>query len=507
MRRDPPPSWPALPVPGSRALTGGQWVPGETTRVVIEASRRRALLAEARRIADELGRLTGLPVAVLDEAEGPPRPGDIVLGTRGGASAAREGFVITTGRTVEVIGGSATAVFRATRQLLQVLRATGGVPRGRVASAPQVAERALNLDIARKRYTAGWIGDRIREMADVGLTALQLHFSENEGVGVLSEDLPSVASPGALRPGEVERLLALAGDLHVEVIPSLDMPGHLGHVLRSFPDLRLRDARGAPVRGALNLADSRAWDLAERLMDAYLPLFPGASRWALGCDEFVDFDDVARYPALWRAAEERWGLGATPFDLLTAFANAMGERLRARGILPRVWNDGMFRSRRVRPDARTETMWWSNWSERMVPLAQAREDMGAVVNADDQHLYYVLGENAGYAHPTAERLWADGWHPGLFTPARGGPQEMPRPYPARLRGAMLSVWGDRPDAEDEQEVAERLGPLMRAFAERSWNGGSQVDVEEFLAISARLAEPPAGCGEGGAAAWEGPAPA
>lgn len=74
----------------------------------------------------------------------------------------------------------------------------------------------------------------------------------------------------------------------------------------------------------------------------------------------------------------------------------------------------MLRAHVVPLDPDVILTWWTNWHVQMRPLASALEADYRVVNFNDSLLYYVLGENAGYRYPTAERLAAAGWHPGLF---------------------------------------------------------------------------------------------
>nr|WP_091739215.1 hypothetical protein [Microbacterium azadirachtae] len=140
--------------------------------------------------------------------------------------------------------------------------------------------------------------------------------------------------------------------------------------------------------------------------------------------------------------------------------------------------------------------WWTNWNAGMRPVADALAAGHRVVNVNDALFYYVLGENAGYRHPTAARIWAADWHPGLF-PARWGSggqgtvrQELVRPYPALLLGVSFAVWSDRPEAQTPAEVAEGIRAPLRAMAERAWNAGSALSLEEFASIDAAIGEAP-----------------
>ena len=165
----------------------------------------------------------------------------------------------------------------------------------------------------------------------------------------------------------------------------------------------------------------------------------------------------------------------------------MAAHLRDRGFTTRVWNDGMLRSTRVRLDPRVELTWWTNWHAQMRPLQEAVEAGHGIVNVNDGMLYHVLGENAGYRYPTAQRLWDADWHAGLFPALPGGVrQEITRPYPALLRGSSFAIWSDVPDAQTPAEVAAGVRAPLRAMAERAWNGGSQLSLAEFSALDAAL---------------------
>lgn len=499
--------WLSIPQPDSFAPTGGWWHPAGVAVVADDP----LFDAEADRVRAELAGLRRMPtVRVTERARGPARPSTLVLrlhrpvsdGPRADALAA-EAYRIDVGDDVVVTAATAAGAFRATRQLLHNLRAHGAVPRGRVAGAPRVAERGLHLDAARKHYGADWMAALLHAAADVGINAFQWHFSDDEGFRIASDAFPEIVSDDHLTREEARRIVETARDLHVAVVPALDMPGHLRYVLDAHPGLRLPRAEGLDAvvsgEGALDITDRDAVGFAHRLIDDLAPLFPHSDRWNLGGDEFVDFALIDRYPALVDSARERFGADATGFDLLTAFVNDTAAHLRGLGFGARAWNDGMLRGAVVRLDPAVELTWWTNWNALMRPLADAVAAGHALVNVNDELLYYVLGEKAGYRYPTAARIWAADWHPGLFPTLRSGErQELAAPYPDLLRGCCFAVWADDPDAQTRDEVAAGIRAPLRAMAERAWNGGSALSLAEFVEIDERI---------GGVAPWPATAPA
>lgn len=477
--------WASLPQPTAFEPAGGTWEP-ERVRVIAAS---RGLRREAERLESEL-RERGI-AAAADVSDPVIR---LRLSPLAHRDPADESFTIDVADDVVVTAASAAGVFRATRQLLHNLRAQAAVPRGIVRSAPAVAERGLHLDAGRKHYPAAWILAQLHAAADVGVNVFQWHFSENEGFRLESTAFPEIVSSGHITRAEAAEIVATARDLHIDLVPSLDMPGHLRHALRAHPDLRLPDAPGLATDHALDITREDPVRFALALIDDMLPVFPHSTRWNLGGDEFVDFDRIAEFPALATAAAERYGAAGTGFDLLTAFVNRVAAHLRERGLEARAWNDGLLRSTAERLDQDVVLTWWTNWNAGMRPVADALAAGHRLVNVDDAVFYYVLGENAGYRYPTAERIWAADWHPGLF-PALWGPegqatvvQELERPYPAALLGVSFAVWSDRPEAQTPAEVAEGIRGPLRAMAEQAWNAGSALELADFAALDAAIGE-------------------
>ncbi|MDO4665519.1 MAG: family 20 glycosylhydrolase [Actinomycetaceae bacterium] len=444
----------------------------------------------------------------------------------------RESFEICVDEdALEIRAASAEGIFRGCCQILQNLQAKGSVPRGIAQFVPAVRERGWHLDAARKYFSAAWIKQEIIAGARLGLNYFQWHFSENEGFRI--ESPTGYHSRQHLTRAEVRDILRVAADYYVTVVPSLDMPGHMGSVLENFPQYRLAHsgARGKVAAkleaGALNICDETARNFAFGLVADFMEMFPPGP-WHLGGDEFVDFTQMDRYPELAEYARSRFGEGASPFDALTDFVNQIASHLLEHGYEPRVWNDGMLRGS-LPLSPRVAIAWWTNWHPQMAPLQRALDGGYQVVNFHDSLLYYVLGEKAGYRYPTAEKLWEADWHPGLFpkganitptfepTPIAGrapatdyanitGRADITghsvfatppvledssgsavltqnevatvRAYPPQLRGAYFSIWCDE-DAQSSSEISRGIRRFRAAFAERAYRGGSNLSITEF----------------------------
>jgi len=462
--------WVSLPQPSTITLREGRWRP-RTVRVLADAP---AFEAEASRLARELAD-AGFEIG-----------DDSTIRIRRDARESRESFGIEVGDDIEITADTAVGAFRATRQLLHNLRAQGFVPHAVVQSAPAVGERGLHLDAARKHFPAAWINRLLHTLADIGINTLQWHVSENEGYRIGSDAFPEIVSAEHITRDEARAIADLAADLHIDLIPSLDMPGHLQHVLDRHPEHRM--PIGGPLsERALDITRPEAVEFALALIDDLAPLFPHSTSWHLGGDEFVDFARIDEYPTLLAAARERFGPAASGFDLLTGFVDDVAAHLRRLGFTPRAWNDGMLRGAATTLDADIALTWWTNWHDAMRPVREGLEAGHDLVNFNDGLFYYVLGEKAGYTYPTAHRIWDADWHPGLFPALPDGTrQDIPAPYPPQLRGVSFSIWCDDPDAQTAEQVLDGIRHPLRAMAERAWNGTSALTLAEVTDIDDRI---------------------
>ncbi|MGK5632175.1 beta-N-acetylhexosaminidase, partial [Streptomyces sp. URMC 123] len=421
---------------------------------------------------------------------GPARPGDIELRHRPGDGGGPESYRLTTrDATVTITGPDDAGVFYGTRTLLQTLRTGGGlVPEGTMADRPDRPQRGLMVDIARKHFTAQWLEDRLRELADLKLNQLALHFSDDQGFRIASESHPEVVSPQHLTQDEVRRLLALAERLHITVIPEIDSPGHLGAVLRAHPDLQLRDAAGTATSGAVDIANPAAARIVDDLLREYARLFPGPYV-HVGADEYqalVRRDPQASYPRLAERARQLYGSRARVQDLATGWLNDRAAVVKAAGKKPKAWNDGFFTGGVVAPDRDIEVEYWTGKELGAREPQEYLREGRKVVNLNDEYLYYVLGEPNQFRYPTGERVYRE-WSPAVLRGTRPVPADLAGPD--RVLGGRLAIWCDRAQAQTQEEVARGIRLPLRALAQRLWDPRPPTrDWRSFTELADRVAK-------------------
>ncbi|MFE7313940.1 glycoside hydrolase family 20 protein [Streptomyces sp. NPDC057555] len=478
-----------------RPADGNGWRPTKGARIVVPAGEKSTVADEAQLMAKDLGGLT----VVWGKQD--VRPGDIEVKLSGGGGGSRpdnappgstadEAYTLTAhDARLTLTAPTDTGVFNGTRTVKQAVRSAGGLPEGTIEDRPDRPERGMLLDNARKSFSAGWIEDRIRELADLKLNQLQLHFSDDQGFRIQSDSHPEVVSADHLTKDQVRHLIKVGQSLHVTLIPEIDSPGHLGAVLDHHPELRLRNASGTVLRGAIDISKPAAGELIDSLLKEFGQLFPGR-HWHLGGDEYqalMSSHPEASYPQLAKAAQDKYGSGATVKDLATGWLNDRQKTVEAAGKdRIEAWNDGFFAGGKVAADKNRRVAYWTGKEIGARDPAEFLREGRTVLNLNDEFLYYVLGEPNQFTYPTGERIYKS-WTPRVLrhTSPVAVPESMTGPD--RIPGARFGIWNDRAQAQTPQQIAAGIRMPLAALAQKTWDPRTPAQSwTDFKALVNRL---------------------
>ncbi|MEU0398131.1 glycoside hydrolase family 20 protein [Streptomyces sp. NPDC006208] len=416
-------------------------------------------------LADE-GRLLAKELKLTYRGAAAARAGDVELALAGGGEGGPESYTLTTRDGRVKITGPEAGVFYGTRTLKQAVRSGGAMPEGVVRDRPDRPQRGFMVDIARKPYTADWLEDRVREMADLKLNQLGLHFSDDQAFRIQSDTHPEIVSQPHLTKAEVRRIIALAEQLHITVVPEIDSPGHLGAVMRAHPELQLRNVQGVPRQGAIDISKPESARIVDDLLREYSALFPGA--WFhVGADEYQALtvpDPQASYPQLAQAARQKYGPQARVQDLATGWLNDRAAVVRGEKKKPKAWNDGFFRGGVVSADKGIEVEYWTGKEIGARPPEEYLAEGRPVVNVNDEYLYYVLGQPNNFTYPTGRRIYEQ-WTPLVIR----GTQAVPARYSDQILGGRFAVWSDLAAAQTQEQVAQGIRMPLRATAQKVWD--------------------------------------
>ncbi|MGW6025954.1 beta-N-acetylhexosaminidase [Streptomyces sp. NPDC055099] len=460
------------------AARGPGWKPESGGRVVIGDED----------LADE-GKLLAGELKLSYAGDAKPRKGDVELALTPDDADASDGrdesyTLSVKGQRVKISAPEEAGVFYGTRTLKQEVRGGGTAPEGVVRDEPAKPQRGFMLDIARKHFDAQWIEDRIRELGDLKYNQLGLHFSDDQAFRIESESHPEIVSGDHLSKAQVRRILKLAASRHITVVPEIDSPGHLGTVIKAHPSLQLRDTRGVPARGAIDISKPLAAEIVDDLLEEYADLFPGRY-WHLGADEYQALtvsNPEASYPQLAAAARDKYGPDARVQDLATGWLNDRAETMRPyeRGL--RAWNDGFFRGGVEQADDDIDVAYWTGKEIGSREPAEYLKEGRKVINYNDEYLYYVLGQPNTFRYPTGQRIYEQ-WTPLVIR----GTKPVDAKYDDQILGGSLAVWCDLAGSQTQEQVAQGIRMPLKATVQKLWDAREpKLSWAEFVKLADRV---------------------
>lgn len=193
-------------------------------------------------------------------------------------------------------------------------------------------------------------------------------------------------------------------------------------------------------------------------------------------------DPAASYPQLQRAAQQKYGAQAGIKDLATGWLNDRAAVVRPHGKRPKAWNDGFFRDGTVHADKDIEVEYWTGKEYGARQPEEYLREGRRLVNLNDEYLYYVLGQPNNFVYPTGERIYQQ-WTPLVLR----GTQPVPARYSGQILGGRFAVWGDLPQAQTTEQVAQGIRMPLRAVAQKLWVPGKPaLSWDRFRDLATRI---------------------
>ncbi|MDD9375957.1 discoidin domain-containing protein [Streptomyces sp. ZAF1911] len=447
-------------VPAVRQWTGatGSFTFGSAARVVVDPAYASQITGDANTFAADLSALKGRTVSVVQGAAG---PGDIAL-TLGGSQSA-EGYTVTVGSSIKIQAKTSAGEFWGTRTVLQMLHQSSTIPAGTAVDSPTKPERGLMIDTGRKFFPADWVKNHIREMSYLKMNYLHLHLSDRHGFRLESSTHPEITSAQHYSKQDIKDFIDLGNKYHVQVVPEIDIPGHMDAVLKAElaigKDYRLKDSAGTADNGFIDLTIPGARTLITDLIKEYLPLFSNSNYWHLGADEYVT--NYSAYPQLLTYARANYGANAKAKDVYYGFINLANSLVRDSGKTMRMWNDGIGTGDgTITPDSNIIVEYWYGFGKSPQQLIDAGH---TVANASWTPTYYIYGKGK----PDTKWMY-ESWNPDMFQDARTITD------PTKNRGSLIHVWCDTPGAESVDQTAAGIKNPLRGLAQMTWGSPKLV---------------------------------
>lgn len=415
---------------------------------------------------------------------------------------------------VRVTAASENAVMYALRTLECLAQTTdNALPCGTIVDWPDLQERRLFVDCGRKYFSKDWFIRQIHEMSYMKLNTMDMHFSENLGFRIECDTDPAIVSDEYLTKDEVLEILEEARLYGINVIPSIDSPGHVDQILRAHPEYgQIANDGVTHYASGLDVTNEEAVAYMYSIYQEYIDLFKqgGATTdISIGCDEYMEFDR-APFTTMYQSvltdwAHENLGSNYSWTDTLATYINNLADFCRENGLEPRVFNDGLYYGegssyqQKVKIDPTLGVDFWSqmSWNRSIANLQDlVNRGMEVFYNFNANYGYFVLrndSRGASFDYDNNLEMWFDEWRPGDFQDAQNA--NVLADDDPRIKGTAIAIWCDYPDVATEDEVTEGIADSLRAMATRSWNVDSNqgLTLDEFMDLAETL---------GHAAAWE-----
>lgn len=411
-----------------------------------------------------------------------------------------------------------------------------------IQDQPRYAFRGLHIDLARNFHSLDFIKRIIPQLAAYKINKLHLHLADDEGWRLAIPGLPELTDVGAKRcfdlteqtcllpqlgsgiadvnpvdgyltVAQYQEILQLADAHHIEVIPSLDMPGHSRAAIKSM-EARYHNylAKGDKAKAeeflltefadktqyssiqyyhdnTLNVCLPSTYHFIDTVIDEVKKMHQAVGvplvHYHIGADETAGawVDSPACIAMQQQKADKLTGLHSLNGYFIERVANMLAEK----GIIAAGWNDGMGEVRPENMPAQVQSNAWSLISDNGHQIAHKQANLGWKVVISTPEVTYF---DFPYASHPDERgnHWAsrgiDSFKVFSFMPdnlpahAERWRNSLNQPFIAddshsqlkpghRFYGLQGHLWSEMVQSDEQAEYM--LFPRMIALAERAWH--------------------------------------
>jgi hexosaminidase len=455
-------------IPALREWTdqSGSFTLTSTSRIVLDKAYSNRLSSTGSVFVDDIKQLTGFTLQVVSAANAAPSDIFLSLGSAD-AQLGKEGYSMNITNQISIKAITDTGAFYGTRTILQLLKQSLSIAGGKVRDWPDYTERSFMIDNGRKYITVNWLMAHIKDMAYLKLNVFQLHLSDNEGFRLKSTVHPEISSAQCYTRADMDSVQAVAKRYKINIIPEIDMPGHMGAILAKHPELKTSN-------GNLDLTKEASYTFIKSLLNEFVPWFKSVN-WHTGADEFKGIDD----PGMAAYAKARYGANAVPRDVYIGFVNTVDSVVKSKGKILRAWSDVSRKGVAVKLKTDITMDIWYTYG---LSPQQLIDEGHLIINSNWDRLYYAIGHILSQNDKTLYEVFS----PNMFI----ANQNITAKDPKNL-GAKFHVWCDDPNAETETQLAANIYHSLRNLSQKSWGSPLLVSTfKEFAPVIGKIRSAP-----------------
>ena len=392
---------------------------------------------------------------------------------------------------ITVSGESDAGVFYGIQTLRKAMGAAKAAkvlfPAVRIADEPYLGYRGVMLDVGRTFYPVEEV-KRIIDLAALhNLNVFHWHLTDDQGWRIEIDAYPRLTETGAFRrdttlagePGtfggyytkrQIRDIVEYAARRYIEVVPEIDMPGHMTAALASYPEL---GCTGGPYvitsqpgvrRDILCAGNPAVFDFVEKVLEEVIGLFPS---------EYIHIGGDEASKQGWRTcpkcAARMRKEGLKDVDELQSymirrietFLNAKGRRLLG-------WDEILEGG--LAPDATV-----MSWRGTEGGIAAAAAGHHAVMTPSN-YCYLDFCQDDPTTEPVAAAAFLTLEQAYSYDPA---PDSLGAQVVPMILGVQGNLWCEHvPTAEHAEHM---MWPRLLAVAEVGWSAPERKDYDDFYA--------------------------
>ncbi len=378
------------------------------------------------------------------------------------------------------------------QSIRQLLQKGTKIPATTIVDYPAYPWRGLMLDVSRHFYPLEYLKQQIRLLSYYKMNKLHIHLSDDEGWRLEIKSLPELTQKSAWRDmnrhdsavirrtnidsrikldsrflqemdgrmryggfytqDEIRDLVQYAAKHHVELIPEIDMPGHMMAAILAYPELC---STGKPSWGQvfsqpLCPAKEEVFTFVQTVLDEVMHLFP-SEYIHIGADE-VDKTTWQESEACQALMKEN-GMKHVN-ELQSWFVERVANYLKSKGKKVIVWDDVLDGP--ISSDL--NVMYWRDWKAN-IPY-ESIESEHSTIFCPGTPLYLSRRDSALY----------DIYHLRSF-------QELTLKRKDLVKGAQANVWGEQIGNSDWANIL--IWPRLLALAELTWTPYERRNWDDF----------------------------
>lgn len=278
-----------------------------------------------------------------------------------------EGYILDIEDIITIKAKTENGAFYACQTILQLLNGSVVIPKCLINDKPKYKYRGFMLDVARHFWTVDKIKEILDVMANIKMNLFHWHLSEDQGWRAEIKKYPLLTEKGAIRSStaisqrgcfrkrdnneygrglfysveQMKEIVSYAKDRHIDVIPEIDMPGHLVSAIACYPELSCRGEkvevsnRWGVKHNIACCGKENIYNFAKDIIDELAEVFP-SKYFHIGGDE-VPKSRWKRCPKC-QAKIKELGL-KNENELQGYFNNEIAKYLRSKGKTTVGWNE------------------------------------------------------------------------------------------------------------------------------------------------------------------------